>query len=118
MNQQVATRVFECLSSGIRLDVYRLLVKAGAEGRVAGEIAAALGLPPPNLSFHLRAMTHAGLISVVQEGRFLRYRADLPLMVDLVAYLTAECCAGQPGLCAVPARKQAAKPATRRRAVA
>jgi ArsR family transcriptional regulator len=118
MHQQAATRVFECLSSGIRLDVYRLLVKAGSEGRVAGEIAAALGLPPPNLSFHLRAMTHAGLITVVQEGRFQRYRADLPLMIDLVAYLTEECCAGQAGLCAVPAPRQAPKSTTRRKVAA
>src|SRR5512141_3266280 len=102
MDKDIATRMFECLSSGIRLDAYRLLVKAGATGLVAGEIAQALDLPPSNLSFHLRAMTHAGLVDVAQEGRYMRYRADLSLMAALVAYLTAECCSGHPELCAKP----------------
>ena len=67
---------------------------------VAGEIAGALDLPPNNLSFHLKALSHAGLVSAEQEGRFQRYRANLPLMFALVDYLTAECCAGNPGECA------------------
>ena len=66
---------------------------------VAGDIAAALDLAPSSLSFHLKALTHAGMVSVEQEGRFLRYRANLPLMADLIAYLTEECCAGVPGQC-------------------
>jgi len=57
MKNQEATAIFESLSSGVRLDIYRLLVKKGAEGLVAGEIATALDLPPTNLSFHFRAMT-------------------------------------------------------------
>ena len=51
-------------------------------------------------SFHLKALTHAQLVSVVQEGRYQRYRANLALMQDLIGYLTAECCAGHPELCA------------------
>ena len=77
-----------------------MLVRQGPEGLVAGQIATVLDLPPANLSFHLKAMTQAGLVSVEQEGRFQRYRANLPLMADLVAYLTAECCAGHPEQCA------------------
>lgn len=100
MDRITAVSVFECLSSGIRLDVYRLLVRAGLEGLVAGEIAAMLALPPTNLSFHLKALTQAGLLSVEQEGRFQRYRANIPQMLDLIAYLTAECCAGHPEQCA------------------
>ena len=80
--------------------MYRLLVRHGPEGQVAGQIASTLDLPAANLSFHLKAMTQAGLVSVEQEGRFQRYRANLPLMADLVAYLTAECCAGHPERCA------------------
>jgi ArsR family transcriptional regulator, arsenate/arsenite/antimonite-responsive transcriptional repressor len=99
MEKQTATQIFESLSSGIRLDIYRFLVKRGLEGMVAGEIAAALDLPPNNVSFHLKGMTHAGLVSVEQEGRFQRYRANLPLMLDLIGYLTEECCAGQPEQC-------------------
>jgi ArsR family transcriptional regulator len=100
MQKQTAIQVFESLSSGIRLDAYRLLIKQGPQGMVAGQIASALDLPPANLSFHLKAMTQAGLVTVEQEGRFQRYRANFPLMVDLIAYLTAECCAGHPEECA------------------
>lgn len=100
MNKEIATQVFESLASGVRLDVYRLLVKAGLEGMVAGQIASTLAIAPNNLSFHLKAMTHAGLLSVAQEGRFVRYRANIPLMLDLIAFLTEECCGGHPEQCA------------------
>jgi ArsR family transcriptional regulator len=100
MEKNTATSIFESLSSGIRLDVFRLLVKKGSEGMVAGEIATTLDVPPTNLSFHLKALTQASLLTVQQEGRFLRYRADIPLMLDLIAYLTEECCSGHPEQCA------------------
>lgn len=100
MEKSAATTIFESLSSGVRLDVYRLLVKKGPEGMVAGEIASTLDVPPNNLSFHLKALTQALLLSVEQEGRFQRYRANIPLMLDLIAYLTAECCSGHPEQCA------------------
>jgi DNA-binding transcriptional ArsR family regulator len=100
MEKLTATTIFESLSSGVRLDVYRLLVKKGPEGIVAGEIAATLDVPPTNLSFHLKALTQSGLITVEQEGRYQRYRANIPLMLDLIAYLTEECCSGHPEQCA------------------
>ncbi|MCX7075833.1 MAG: helix-turn-helix domain-containing protein [Methylococcales bacterium] len=90
MNINTATSIFESLSSGIRLDVFRLLVKKGLEGMVAGEIASTLNIPPTNLSFHLKALTHSHLLSVEQEGRFQRYRANIPLMQTLITYLTEE----------------------------
>ena len=100
MEKAIATAVFESLASAIRLDVYRLLVRKGLDGLVAGEIASALDIPPTNLSFHLKALTQARLVTVEQEGRFQRYRANMPLMLDLIGYLTAECCAGDPRQCA------------------
>ena len=100
MNKENAVNIFESLASGIRLDIYRLLVRAGLEGKVAGDIAQELALAPNKLSFHLKAMTHAGLTTVEQEGRYQRYRANLPLMLDVIAYLTEECCAGHPEDCA------------------
>lgn len=100
METKTATTIFESLSSGWRLEAFRLLVKKGPEGMVAGDIAATLDLAPSSLSFHLKALTHAGMVTVEQEGRFLRYRANLPLMAELIAYLTEECCAGVPGQCA------------------
>ena len=99
MEKRIATSVFESLSSGVRLDVFRLLVKKGTSGMVAGDIAAAVSVPPTNLSFHLKALTQARLLEVEQEGRYLRYRANIPLMLDLVAYLTEECCSGNPEQC-------------------
>jgi len=100
MEKKSATTIFESLASSVRLDIFRLLVKVGPHGLVAGEIASTLAIAPTNLSFHLKALSHATLVSVVQEGRFQRYRANLGLMQDLIAYLTAECCSGQPQLCA------------------
>ena len=99
MNKQSAMLAFESLSSGVRLDVYRLLVKTGPQGMVAGEIATALVIPPTNLSFHLKALTHAQLILVAQEGRYQRYRANMPLMHDLIEYMMAVCCNGHPEQC-------------------
>ena len=99
MEKLIAVRIFESLSSGIRLDIYRLLVKRGLDGMVSGQIASALDVPPNNTSFHLKAMTQTGLLSVEQEGRFQRYRANIPLMLDLIGYLTEECCAGHPEHC-------------------
>lgn len=100
MEKPAAIKIFESLSSGLRLDVYRLLVRQGPQGMVAGEIAAMLDVPPTNLSFHFKALTQAGLLTVEQEGRFQRYRANLPLMLDLITYLTEECCSGHPEQCA------------------
>ncbi|WP_373973661.1 winged helix-turn-helix domain-containing protein [Chitinibacter sp. SCUT-21] len=99
MEKTAAIAMFESLSSGVRLDVYRLLVRQGKTGLVAGEIASELNLPASNLSFHLKAMVHAGVLTVAQEGRYMRYRADLAQMLDLIAYLTEECCEGNPEQC-------------------
>ena len=120
MERAAAMLTLESLSSGIRLDIFRLLVRQGPEGLVAGEIATALELAPSNLSFHLKALTQSGLLSVEQEGRYQRYRANMPLMLDLIAYLTEECCAGHPELCGdlptasscAPARRAALADAT------
>jgi ArsR family transcriptional regulator len=100
MERKTSTAIFESLSSGVRLDVYRLLVKKGNDGMVAGEISSTLDVPPTNLSFHLKALTQARLLTVEQEGRFQRYRANIALMLELIAYLTEECCAGRPEECA------------------
>jgi DNA-binding transcriptional ArsR family regulator len=120
MERTTATSIFESLASGTRLDIYRLLVRHTPAGLVAGEIGGTLGVPPTNLSFHLKALTQSGLLTVTPEGRYQRYRANLALMTELVAYLTAECCQGNPGQCgelaAVECRADAqAAAATRRR---
>ncbi len=102
MERDTAVTLLGSLASGLRLDLFRLLVRQAPNGLVAGEIATALSLPATNTSFHLKALTQAGLLSVMQEGRFLRYRANLSVVTELIGYLTDECCAGNPGACSVP----------------
>ncbi len=97
MDRNSALKVFESLGSSLRLDVFCLLVQAGEEGRVAGEIADRLGIPPTNLSFHLKAMLQADLVSVRHEGRFLRYRANVPHMLRVMAFVMENCARAEAG---------------------
>ncbi|MDR0478407.1 MAG: helix-turn-helix domain-containing protein [Burkholderiaceae bacterium] len=99
MEAKTATAIFEVLSSEARLAIYRLLVKYAPDGLVAGEVARMLDIPKTNLSFHLKAIVHSGLASMEREGRNTRYRANIPLMLETIAYLTAECCSGKPDQC-------------------
>ena len=99
MESKTAANIFETLSSEVRLDLFRLLVKNAPQGLVAGEIARQLDIPSTNLSFHLKAVVHSGLVTVEKEGRFMRYKASIPLMLEVIAYLTSECCSANPGEC-------------------
>ena len=95
------TQVLEALSAlaqANRLAVFRLLVEHAPEGLPAGSIAERVALAPATLSFHLKELTHAGLIVARQDGRFIWYRADLDAMNGLVGYLTENCC-GESALC-------------------
>jgi ArsR family transcriptional regulator len=82
------------LAQGSRLDVFRLLVEQGPEGLPAGEIAEKLELPNATLSFHLKELTHAKLVTARQAGRFIYYSANFGTMNGLVEYLTENCCRG------------------------
>ncbi len=93
MQKEKAAKIFEALSSPIRLDIFRLLVSYRPEGIVAGQISEILSIKPNNLSFHLKALQHIGLVDSVQEGRFNRYIANIDEMNAVVKYLTSECCA-------------------------
>jgi DNA-binding transcriptional ArsR family regulator len=99
LEKAAVLEVMTALSSPVRLDAYRLLVPRGAAGMVAGEIATALGQPLTNMSFHLKALTQSGLATVAQEGRYQRYRANIPRMLDVIAFLTENCCANDPAQC-------------------
>ena len=77
-----------------RLQLFRLLVQAGAEGMAAGELARAIAIPNSSLSFHLAHLTRAGLIEQRRAGRSLIYTADYRAMDRLVAYLMENCCGG------------------------
>ncbi len=99
MTKQHVLEAMAALSSGVRLDVYRLLVKMGSEGIVSGDIAKSLDIPLTNTSFHLKTLVQAKLAVVEQQGRFQRYRANIPQMLQVIAYLTENCCANEPGAC-------------------
>ncbi len=86
--------MLDSLAHETRLDVFRLLVKAGDAGLAAGEIAEHLGVSPPTLSFHLKELKNAGILQVRRDGRRLVYRADYEAMGRLLAFLTDECCVG------------------------
>lgn len=90
------------LAHETRLDIYRLLVEAGPDGMPAGQISDKLSLAPATLSFHLNHLKHAGLIDCERNGRSLIYSADFGQMNALVAYLTENCCHGQPEKCGLP----------------
>lgn len=78
-----------------RLRVFRLLVGAGNDGLYPGQIANALDVPANALSFHLKELLYCGLVTQSREGRFLRYRADLEAMRQLMEFLAAHCCHGE-----------------------
>jgi len=99
METKIAITIFETLTSEARLSIFRLLVKHAPDGLVAGELARMLAIPKTNLSFHLKTLVHSRLASREREGRNNRYRANIPLMLETIAYLTAECCFGKPEQC-------------------
>lgn len=94
MDSRTVVRALGALAQENRLGLFRLLVQAGTQGMCAGEIADALGLPNSSLSFHLAALTNAGLLHQERQSRSLIYSVDYPAMNALVAYLMENCCAG------------------------
>lgn len=94
MDSPQAIKLFDALASEIRLDIFRLLIRHAPEGLVAGEIGQRLGIPANNLTFHLKALGHSGLVEQERRGRFLHCRANVTLMVEVVAFLLGECCGG------------------------
>lgn len=94
MESNTAVNALAALAQDTRLAVYRQLVQAGPDGLAAGAIAEALSLPPATLSFHLKTLSHAGLLRMRAEGRSKIYQADFDAMNALLGYLTENCCAG------------------------
>jgi ArsR family transcriptional regulator, arsenate/arsenite/antimonite-responsive transcriptional repressor len=88
-----AVRFLSALAQETRLSIFRMLVEAGATGLAAGEIAAAVGVSPANLSFHLKELAHADLVRSRHDGRYVFYSANFANMNDLLAFLTDNCCA-------------------------
>lgn len=102
MESNAALEVLSALASPARLEIWRALVRAGQEGLLPSELAAAMDMPAPTLSFHLKELRTAGLAEADREGRQRRYRLRADTMRDFLSFLADDCCGGRPELCALP----------------
>jgi DNA-binding transcriptional ArsR family regulator len=93
MDARLAVNSLAALAQESRLAIYRLLVEAGPTGLSVGEIGASVRIAPATLSFHLKELSHAGLVKARQEGRFIYYSPSFDRMNRLLGYLTENCCA-------------------------
>jgi DNA-binding transcriptional ArsR family regulator len=94
MEEKVVVASLAALAQGMRLRIFRALIGAGSRGMTPGELSAALDVPGSTLSFHLKELTYAGLVSQEREGRNLIYRPSIEQMNALLGYLSARCCRG------------------------
>jgi ArsR family transcriptional regulator len=118
MEVRTAVAALGALAQETRLSIFRLLIEAGPDGMPAGAIGEKLGVPPATLSFHLKELSRADLVSSRQESRYVFYTANFEEMAALMSFLTQNCCKGMPqecltvmetalgGCCAPPARKR------------
>lgn len=107
MEERQALVSFGALSQETRLRIIRALVVAGPDGMAAGAIAEKVEVSPSNVSFHLKELERAGLVSQQRESRSIVYTAGFEALAGLVRFLMEDCCAGHPDICA-PARAVAA----------
>jgi len=96
MENKAAVGLLGALAQETRLAIFRLLVAEGPEGMAAGEIGDKLGIPPATMSFHLKTLSHAGLIESRQQSRYVYYAVNFQAMNDLLTFLTENCCHGHP----------------------
>lgn len=107
MESSNAVRRLAALAQETRLAAFRALVQAGPGGITAGDLAAVLEIAPPTLSFHLAALSNAGLVTATRDGRSIIYAAAFGAMNELIGFLTENCC-GRPAACARPAKPDTA----------
>ena len=115
MKSKAAVAALSALAQENRLDVFRLLVQAGAAGRPAGQIAEKLGIAAPTLSFHSAQLRHAGLVHKRGDGRSLIYATNYDGMNALMEFLTENCCRGD-NACAAPVCEPQSERLVRRKA--
>jgi DNA-binding transcriptional ArsR family regulator len=99
MESKIAVNALAALAQETRLAIYRLLVQAGPEGLAAGAIAEKLAVSPATLSFHLKELARAELVTPRSAARFIYYSANFERMAALMTYLTQHCCQGMPSEC-------------------
>ncbi|HUO93896.1 MAG TPA: metalloregulator ArsR/SmtB family transcription factor [Rhizomicrobium sp.] len=100
MNSDTAVRRLSAIAQEARLDVFRLLVKAGPEGMAAGDIARKLSVAANTMSAQLLILSNAGLVRARREGRSIIYAVHYEAMRDLLVFLTEDCCGGRAEMCA------------------
>ena len=98
MDKSSSLAALAALGQETRLDIFRLLVRAGV-GVPAGEIADRLGGVQNTTSAHLKVLAQAGLVAATRDGRTVRYAADMTGFRDLLSFLMEDCCNGEPELC-------------------
>ncbi len=94
MDTKAVIVALAALAQESRLAVFRLLVQLGPEGMAATKIGTQLGIPPSSMSFHLKELAHADLITARQEGRYVIYSANFSAMNAVIGFLTENCCGG------------------------
>jgi DNA-binding transcriptional ArsR family regulator len=92
MEEQNVVKALAALAQSNRLQVFRSLVVAGTQGATPGQLSEYLGMPNATLSFHLKELMNAGLLSQERSGRHLIYRVEFSQMNGVLAYLTENCC--------------------------
>jgi ArsR family transcriptional regulator len=107
MESKEAVALLAALAQETRLAIFRHLVMMGQDGASAGSIATALDVPAPTLSFHLKELERASIISSRRESRLIFYSANYAAVKSLIDFLTEDCCRGHPEVCFAP------KPRTR-----
>ncbi|HTO31148.1 MAG TPA: metalloregulator ArsR/SmtB family transcription factor [Pararhizobium sp.] len=100
MEERQALSAFGALSQETRLRIIRILVIAGTDGLAAGAVAEEAGVSATNVSFHLKALEQAGLVSQQRASRSIIYTASFDALGELVRFLMEDCCAGHPKICA------------------
>ena len=99
MDNDSAISALGALAQGTRLEAFRLLVRHEPDGRAAGEVAKALGVPQNTMSVHLATLARAGLMRSERRSRIINYRADLDQLKALTLFLVNDCCGGKAELC-------------------
>ena len=98
METKSAITALLALAQDSRLAIFRALIQVGPEGMSAGKIGDLTNIAPSSVSFHMKELAHAGIVSARKEGRFVIYTANFNAMNELIAFLTENCCSGHPCL--------------------
>jgi ArsR family transcriptional regulator len=99
MEIKTAVSTLAALAQETRLSIFRLLVEAGRDGESVGRIGETLKVPGATLSFHLKELARAGLVTSRQERQFIYYTVDFERMAEIMTFLTQNCCQGMPQKC-------------------